>query len=230
MQTSPTRRVGSLAVLAALTLLSGCLSKTFEPHELGKVTRSVGFPSVSRNSQTYILDRESIVYRGDIVNTNETSRIQISLADGTELALGSDSHLVFHTYRIKEGKPLASIVTAFTRGAIRVTRPSDRAGEKISEAVTLTTPLATVTSKGQDIWAGYLLDDRARSLDVTLLAGSRVRVSNGDGASSLTEAGYGIKVTTGAAPRAPQAWDPKMTEQAIESTRVVRVSGQSTSD
>ncbi len=205
--------------LMALISLQGCLTRTvFEPDKLGTVTHAIGFPSVSRNSQTYILDRESIIYRGDIVNTDENSRIQIGLADGTVLSLGSNSHLVLHTYRIKEGKPFASIVTAFTRGAIRITRQ----GDDIDEAVVLTTPLATVWSKGQDVWAGYLLDDQSRSLDVSMLAGRQVRVSNRDGTSILNQAGYGIKVTTGAAPRGPRVWDTGVTEQALNSTAISR--------
>lgn len=211
------RLPGPLTIVTGLVLLTSmaCTTPTVVlTGEIGIVTAAVGFPSVVRNNQKYILARESRIYAGDILDTDPDSRVRIRLVDQTHLILGNNSHLVFHNYSQKLDATWADIRAALTKGAVRTTRPATGGGGEF----VISTPLATVTSISQDFWAGYIFDDR--TLDVTILSGKHILVSNRDGTSQLNQPGFGINVISGAAPRMQRKWEADKKAAVLESTEI----------
>jgi hypothetical protein len=209
------RLLKAAAALLLLISMTSCTTPTVVlTGEIGIVTAAQGFPSVIRKNQKYILARESRIYANDIVNTDLNSKVRIRLVDQTRLTLGNSSHLVFHNYAQKPDTSWADIRAALTRGAVRTTRPIFGDGGEF----VFTTPLATVTSTSQDFWVGYIFDER--SLDVSILAGTHILVSNRDGTSQLNNPGYGINVISGAAPRSQRKWDDEKKTSAQQSTEI----------
>ncbi len=202
-----------LALLSGTLLLTACTAKPLRiTDDIGMVTVSSGFPSVMRHNQTYMLANESTIYPDDILDTDEDSKIQIRLVDGTLVSLGSNSHIVFHSFEYDQYKIWANIDVTFTGGAIRVTRP----GYDGSGQILIATPLAAIASNSDDFWAGFVF--AGRTLGITMFSGGPIAVSNRDGSTELTRPGNGVKVAAGAAPQAPQAWESGMIETATKST------------
>ena len=192
-------------------MLGGCASYIASVStQIGTVTGSMGFPSVVRNNRSYILAKESKIYPNDILDTNEDSKIQIRMVDDTLLTIGNSSHVVMHHYEQKHD--WADMEVTITKGAIRATRSSlENSGE-----IVLNTPLAMITSRSLDFWAGFIFSDR--TLDVAMISGSMIEVSNRDGSAELTQPSHGIKVTAGSGPQEPILWNEERINAAIDAT------------
>ncbi|HAK51507.1 MAG TPA: hypothetical protein DCM54_06335 [Gammaproteobacteria bacterium] len=192
-------------------ILGGCMNNAISVStEIGVVTSSEGYPSVIRNNQSYILDRESRIFANDVVDTDEQSKLQIRMIDNTILSMGHGSHVVLHRYwKMPDAVRLEG---TFTKGAIRATRDT----QNIEVEIVFKTPLATIQSISEDFWAGFI----DRTLDVALFNGSSVIVRNRSGEREVVERNHGIKVNIGSGPQEPILWYDSRIEVAKAKTIV----------
>lgn len=178
--------------------------------EIGLVTQSAGYPSVVRNNRSYILARESRIYATDVLDTDEKSMLQIRMIDNTLITLAKDSHVVIHRYLQKADT--AKIEATLTKGAIRATRKHDIDN---NIEILFSTPIATIRSFSHDFWASF----GDRTLDVIMIKGKEMEVSNRSGERQVTQPNYGIKVTAGSGPQEPVLWNDARISNALSSTR-----------
>lgn len=191
-------------------LLAGCVNKAIPvTTEIGLVTESIGYPSVVRNNRSYILARESRIYATDVLDTDEESMLQIRMIDDTLITLAKDSHVVIHRYLQKADA--AKIEATLTKGAIRATREHD-VDNNIE--ILFSTPIAAIRSFSHDFWASF----RDRTLDVIMIKGTEMEVSNRSGERQVIQPSYGIKVTAGSGPQEPILWNDARISNAISST------------
>lgn len=191
-------------------ILTGCINKAVPvTTEIGLVTESSGYPSVVRNNRSYILARESRIYSTDVLDTDEESMLQIRMIDDTLITLAKSSHVVIHRYLQKVDA--ARIEATLTKGAIRATRKHD---VENNIEILFSTPIAAIRSFSHDFWASF----HDRTLDVIMIDGKEIEVSNRSGKRQVTRPSYGIKVTAGSGPQEPILWNDARISSAISST------------
>jgi len=191
-------------------ILWGCINKAIPvTTQIGLVTASTGYPSVVRNNRSYILARESRIYATDVLDTDEDSMLQIRMIDDTIITLAKGSHIVIHRYLKKTNA--VKIEATLTKGAIRTTREPD-ADHNIE--FIFSTPIAAIRSDSHDFWASF----GDRTLDVIMISGTEMEVSNRSGQRQITQPNYGIKVIAGSGPQEPILWNDSRISSAISST------------
>lgn len=188
--------------------ISGCTNQVKNPLvAVGVVTATTGFPTVSRNNQTYILADQSQIYITDIFDTDADSRVEITLTDNSMVALGPDSHLVLHESQAGE-----LLTTTLTRGAMYVNLEAN-------VTLRLRTPMANVRQQSGTSFARL----SRNTLDVCLISGEELKVSNDNGRIDIDSGGHGTSVIAGSAPQAAFAWSPRRVEQALAMTRATLI-------
>jgi hypothetical protein len=222
-------------ILVMLPLVS-CRSSNpiSEPQPIGVVTATSGFPAISRNSMNYIIGVQSKIYQGDIVDTDEYSRVHISLNDGTVLQLGGNSHLVLnrfsythgffyrHIYKYMIGNssnsqdPAPKANLTLTSGSLKTT--ASAAMQSWRASLLVRTPIAQVDIRGQDSWVG--LDATDSSLQVTMLHGRWVAVENSHGETRLNQSGMGVTVGASTAPQVARQWSDRQLTAALQGTAI----------
>jgi hypothetical protein len=192
-------------------ILSGCMNNAISVStEIGVVTASEGFPSVIRNNQSYILDKESRIFAKDVIDTDEQAKLQIRMIDNTIFSIGHGSHFVLHRYwKMPEAFRLEG---TFTKGTIRAIRDA----QEIEVEIIFTTPLATIRSLSEDFWAGFV----DRNFEVALIKGSSIIVRNRSGVREILEPKHGIKVNIGSGPQEPIPWNEFRINAAIAKTKL----------
>lgn len=191
-------------------ILMGCINKAIPvTTEIGLVTESTGYPSVVRNNRSYILARESRIYATDVLDTDEDSMLQIRMIDDALITLAKDSHVVIHRYLQKTDA--VRIEATLTKGAIRATRQQD-VNNNIE--ILFSTPIAAIRSFSHDFWVSF----GDRTLDVIMIKGAEMEVSNRSGKRQVTQPNYGIKVIAGSGPQEPILWNDSRISNAISST------------
>lgn len=207
-------------VLTPLLLLTaGCEVQPTEgasPISIGIVTRSAGYPEVTRKNRTYILAAQSRIYPDDIIRTDKNSRLLITMNDDTTFALAPNTHFVIHRYNYAEklNAPIAEM--SFTSGAVR-TRTA-RIMEASRPRFEIRTPLAVVGVRGTDFWSGYLFGNN--TLDVAMITGKGIYVENEHGSVDLFQDGWGTTVIGGSAPQPPKAWSNQKVNRALTETNL----------
>lgn len=183
------------------------------------VVATDGFPSVIRQSQSYIIDVRSRIYEGDIVRTNELSRASIEMVDESLMELGPDSHLIFHEYRLvpDDNAPVARMTLA--SGSLKAETHFDVDSRK--SKFRIQTPLADITVLGGSFWSGFIFSDN--TLDTAVLDGSGLFVSNEHGGVEISRRGEGTTVIGGTAPQPPTPWSPLKLDRAIEQTVISKI-------
>lgn len=211
--------VGSF-VCVILILLSGCAStpdaQQGEPPSIviGIVTRSTGYPEVTRNNRTYILASQSRIYAEDIIRTDKASRLILTMKDDTTFALGPNSHFVLHRYDIDGSLNAPVAQMSFTSGSIRT--KTARIMKAAQPQFEIRTPLAVIGVRGTDFWSGYLFG--TNTLDVAMLSGKGIYVQNQHGSVDLTLDGWGTTVIGNSAPTPPKIWPSQKINRALGET------------
>lgn len=208
------------ALLAPLALMMTACE--VQPNEgaslttIGIVTRSVGYPEVTRKNRTYILAAQSRIYPEDILRTDKNSRLLITMNDGTTFALGPNSHFVIHRYSFDEKLSAPVAQMSFTSGAVRT--KTARIMEATRPKFEIRTPLAVVGVRGTDFWSGYLFG--SNTLDVAMITGKGIYVQNEHGSVDLYQDGWGTTVIGGSAPQPPKAWANQKVNRALTETNL----------
>ena len=197
-------RAGLILILAPILVLPGCQSEQIsEPEPIGHVIQSMGFPVVYRNNQQYILAPQSIIYTGDIFDTNDSSMVLFSLRNLTKVTLGKKSHLSLRSH-IQNGDSFSTILT-LTKGTVRII--TDEQAE-----VELRTPLAVAELQGGDVYAKF----RSNTLEIMLAEQGYVSIKNDDGNVLIDTPLSGTTVIAGSAPQTPYKIPLPKLERAIK--------------
>jgi len=200
----------SVLLLVALLATSGCVQQApFLPvtDVIGQVEIADGYPSVTRNSRPYILDEQSRIYAGDLLRTDERSRLTIRLGSGSVISLGPDTQLLFASVEQRETEFRSSL--SLTAGSMRVS-----ATTSTDHDLTVRTRIASAASISGAFWLGYDRDNPA--LTVIALGDRPVTVSNTDGEVELVLARDSTNVPAGAAPRAVTRWSEDRVNRTID--------------
>ena len=80
------------------------------------------------------------------------------------------------------------------------------------------TPIAIIGVRGTVFWGGFIFGDN--TLDVAMLKGKGVYVTNGEGTTEIPEAGLALTVVDGEAPGAPESWPAPKLNRALSSTEI----------
>ncbi|MCB1694163.1 MAG: FecR domain-containing protein [Pseudomonadales bacterium] len=204
-------------MLIALLLIAGCettLAPETEQAQIGVVVNTVGSPAIIRHNQDYIIDLQSKIYEGDILQTNDASRAQLQMIDGSELSVGPGSHILFQSWTAAgRGERTVPRMTLNT-GSIRVDSRGSR--EAARSTIELRTPLAIITARASDFWSGFLFGNS--TLDINLISGDAVNVSNDHGSVSIALPGEGTTILGGTGPQPANTWTPRKQARAIEET------------
>lgn len=210
------RRGAWLCLLTAL-LLAGCTPADQSGNTaraVGLVTSSTGFPSVQRNSRPYILARQSTLFAGDVVTTDEQSLIDFTLGEDIDISLGTRSRLLITEY-IPSGDS-ARVTLSLSSGSMEVAAASPGDRYEIS------TTHAVISTRANRYWIGYA--PSLRELDVVALSGHPVKVKNRDGSVELRARLESSSVTAGAAPQESLRWtQAKFDDVRAASQRIERL-------
>jgi len=214
--------IAPAAILAACALtisLAGCFSTKpvkNSPKHIGTVVAVSGSPSIVRKNQSYIIDVRSLIYEGDIVNTDSSSKTRIEMIDDSVIRLGEGSHFVFHQYDYEPGASSAVARMTFTSGSMRIdTRMITEAKRPKFE---IRTPLAIIGVRGTEFWGGFIFGDN--TLDVAMLSGKGIYVTNDHSTVEIGVAGFGTTVIGGTAPQPPYEWSSRKLDRAVEATAI----------
>jgi hypothetical protein len=186
-------------VVAALFSLTASLpSRADDAQTVGKVNRSHPAAGSIFQGRSRDLTDGADIHRDEQLWTGTAGRLQLTLSDGAAVALGENARLTLDTFVLPEAGSgrllIRSIAGAFrfAGGAIDKSGPG---------AVKIVTPVATMTVRGTDFFAGPI--DGAYGVFVFH---GRVDVATVGGSVSLTD-GEGTSVTrSDAAPGAVKRW------------------------
>jgi len=176
---------------------------------IGAITRIQGEASGTLGDSTRPLSQNASVFRNEVLSTGELARLEVTLADKTQLTLGEKAKLTLGTYVFNPAVGRRTIRITVT-GALRFL--SGRLSKLVASRVSVTTPFAVVGVRGTDFFAGPI-DDQA--LGVLLIEGS-VSVSNAAGQRILNRPGQGTNIAApGAAPGPVTLWPPAKVNRAL---------------
>jgi len=209
MSTHRTPRT-ALFTLACLFLLhAGNAAADARECRVGEIVRVHGKVEVIRAGSTHVPIAGERVCERDRFTTDARGVAELKLSDGTELTIGRDS-----TFVISQWKPrrLRANVATFelVTGAFRALT-----GEmtKRRHRFEVKTNIATIGVRGTEFWGGLEMSPGA--LDVIMLNGKGVYVTNGAGTSEITRAGQGVTVVGGGAPKPPVSWPEEKVKRAV---------------
>lgn len=215
--TFPRKHVNTHVVfILFVLLLAACTTQPpTDPRHIGLVVTYSGMPSVIRNGKTYLLSNQSRIYSGDIVKTDEDSRLNIHMIDDTQIILGRESHFVFHVYKYEPRAFFPVAHMTFSAGSLRaMTENVTRAWFGKFE---IQTPLAVVQPENADFWIEFAGSDN--TLGIAMIEGKEVRVSNDHGTARIRRNEFGTSVQAGSAPQKPRRWSAREMKSIHESTR-----------
>ncbi|WP_420598114.1 FecR family protein [Neptuniibacter sp.] len=204
--------------LKTIKLLLTCLLITFSVQTLaaesiGKVVLAQGQPIVERDNQHLPIKRNDKLYQKDRLITPVGSRLLIKLKDKTTVSLAENT--VFELSRYTFGKKKSDVSFKMIKGAFRTL--TGAIGKQANPKFEIHTPLATIGVRGTEFWGGMIFSD---ALDVTMLEGKGVYITNEFGTVDITRPGEGTMVKQGMAPSDVSVWTNEKLKKAAAATAV----------
>ncbi|MGF1527008.1 MAG: FecR domain-containing protein [Candidatus Competibacterales bacterium] len=189
--------------LALLTSSSGALAE--ERPVVGTVEAAV-----PRINAVYGDDRRSLATRSpvrfrDILTTGSGARMEVRLADGSEVTLGENTELLVDEFIYQPQEKQHRLGMRMLRGAFLFT--SGR-GASSPRQTQIRLPVAVLGVRGTTLWGGTLDE----CCEVFVFEGE-VTVSTDRGSVTLTE-GEGTKVIEGNPPTPPKIWGQAKIDRA----------------
>lgn len=197
-------RHGAVALL--LALLTACATSTepTAPVTVGSVDAVSGAPALVRKSRQYLIGAQSRIYAGDALETDRFSVAHITLVDGSSLIVGRDSRIVFNHFELPEAH------LTLTGGTVRI---APAASPDRATRLSLQTPVATIRARGSELLGAFVSADN--TLDVSLLGGDPLQVTNLHGTVDISSPGDGTTVIGGTAPQISRQWTPGKIERTL---------------
>ena len=198
-----------LIVIAFMLAAAFAAGQAIAQEAIGAVSRIQGEASATRGGTPRTLGLNGSLFLNDVVSTGAAARLEITFADNTRLTLGEKVELTLDTYVFNLAAGIGTIRFKAV-GAFRFL--SGQVSKLATSAVSVTTPVATIGTRGTELWAGPI-DNQA--LGVLLLDGA-VSVSNAAGEQILSQPGQGTNIATpGAAPGPVTFWPSDKVSRAI---------------
>ncbi len=218
LRTCTRLRAASSAVLATLVLLTSCSTTpgTIGPRVIATVMAVAGAPNTIRKNQSYMLDQQSLIYEGDILQTDAAGKVQVVMIDNTMITLGPNSHLLFHQYKYRDGDAGPTARLTLGNGTLLVDNPTTQKAAR--QKFEIQTPVALISVKGAMFFGGFLFEPN--TLDVALFRGNSVVVSNDHGSTELTKPGSGTSVQGSRGPQPSSAWPAPRRQTALDNTQI----------
>ena len=92
-----------------------------------------------------ILETRSRIFRGDLIQTNETGIAQLEFIDETRMVVGPRSRLTIDAFVLQSGNTFRRLTVNAVRGAFRFI-----SGRSAKEAYTIRTPVASIGVRGTE--------------------------------------------------------------------------------
>ncbi|MFY0678514.1 MAG: FecR family protein [Neptuniibacter sp.] len=178
---------------------------------IGKVVLAQGQPIVERDNQHLPIKRNDKLYQKDRLITPVGSRLLIKLKDKTTVSLAENT--VFELSRYTFGKKKSDVSFKMIKGAFRTL--TGAIGKQEDPKFEIHTPLATIGVRGTEFWGGMIFSD---ALDVTMLEGKGVYITNKFGTVEITRPGDGTMVQQGMAPSDVSMWSAEKLKKAAAAT------------
>jgi hypothetical protein len=160
---------------------------------IGKVSRLQGDARGTVEGVTRPMATNDAVYLDEAVATGDDARLEVALDDDTVLTVGEKASLRLDAFVYR---PDANVVKVTVAGAFRFI--SGKLAPAAVRDAGVTTPFATISVRGTDLWGGPI--DAA--FGVFLFEGA-VAVTNAGVTVNLTAPGQGTNLATAAAPPEP---------------------------
>lgn len=205
-------RALTLYLLVSLAV-AGCTasSPSPAPRLIGFVGAVEGSPSVVRSSQSYLVDKQSHIYEGDIIQTNGASRVHIRMLDDMSLEIGPHAHIIFHEYPVRG---MATMTLA--SGSFKADLSTATSGRNVA----VRTPLGVISGDSGVFLGGFFAGPNV--LDVAMSEGRTISVHNKHGEVRIKSIGEGTTIIGGTAPQPPQIWSSRRLERARQETLINR--------
>lgn len=188
---------------------------------VGQVVRQQGSVTVLRRSGGGTLQLGAPVFQGDSILTGPGSKIRIAFADGSALAVGTDSEVQLDEYAVAAAGPRRAAFLTLLRGIVRaVVAGADGSGDAGAGPFDIGTRLAVASARSTARPTESLIE-AARDRTSVFVAQGSVAVQGAEGgAGVLLPAGYGTDVLPGQTPNPAKRWSAARVEQAAARTRL----------
>lgn len=186
---------------------------SFASDYIGKVVLAQGNPLVERQDLHLPLKRNDKLFQKDRLITPVGSRLLIKLKDKTTISLAENT--VFELSSYKFNKKKSEVSFKMLKGAFRTL--TGVIGKQKDPTFEIHTPLATIGVRGTEFWGGMIF---SQSLDVTMLHGKGVYVTNDYGTVEITQPGDGTMVNVNEAPSQITKWPREKLSKAVAATEV----------
>jgi hypothetical protein len=155
------------------------------------------------------------VHMNDQLRTGPDARLEVTFRDGSVLTLGEHANVVVDRYVFNPEQGSGEIALTTTRAAFRFT--TGKFNQLRDKNITVHTPVAALSVRGTDFWAGIV----DYQYGVLLLQG-KLNVSNSAGSEDITLPNHGIDfppiIKKGPAISEAYEWPPDKIQRALAQT------------
>jgi hypothetical protein len=180
---------------------------------IGRVVLIQGHPIVEREGQHLLLKRNDALFTKDTVITPIGSKVLFRLKDRSTISLAENTQFTLTQYDYKDGSEKSTARFNMLKGAFRTL--TGKIGKQKEPHFEIHTPVATIGVRGTEFWGGFIFSD---SLDVTMLEGKGVYITNEHGTVEISKPGEGTMVSEGEAPSSISVWSQKKLKAAEAAT------------
>lgn len=180
---------------------------------VGKVVLIQGHPIVEREGQHLLLKSNDALFTKDTVITPIGSKVLFRLKDRSTISLAENTQFTLTQYDYKDGSEKSTARFNMLKGAFRTL--TGKIGKQKEPHFEIHTPVATIGVRGTEFWGGFIFSD---SLDVTMLEGKGVYITNEHGTVEISKPGEGTMVSEGEAPSPISVWSQKKLKAAEAAT------------
>jgi hypothetical protein len=208
-------RIAYLAAGLALLLFAGKVHA--QNASVGTVTGVQGAATVTQGAGvSRPLNIGDEIFNDDLLETAAGAKLLVTFSDATKLTLGPSAEVVVDEFVYNPNGGTNNAVMRVTAGAMRLVAGAiETAGGP--QAVTVTTPVATIGIRGTD----FFVEQDAEHLSVALFSGYRVAVTNPTG-QTLLRPGEGTDIWGTGAPTQALTWGSERINRALSLVTLAR--------
>ena len=144
--------------IAAVLVASGGLTPVVAAEPAGEAVAVIQAAAAEGGAGPRMLEPAGVVFMGDIVRTDENGQAQIRFRDDTRMVVGPNSQLTIDRFVYAGGGTAREVSLSAVRGAFRFIT-----GNSAKSAYTITTPVATIGTRGT-LFDVSILDDGTANL------------------------------------------------------------------
>ena len=177
--------------------------------EIGQVSRIQATAQAITDGDVRNLSLNAPIHLDDIVTTGDGARLEITLTDGTRIAVGARARVVIDDFVYQPANARARLV-ANIAGAFRFV--TGGAGRIVGNQIAVETPFAIIGVRGTDFWAGPVDD-----ISGVLLFEGAVSVSASQTEVTLDRPGQGTNIAApGEPPGTVTIWPQDKVGRALD--------------